>query len=91
MIVAFEGAGTEDVFNGLDTRRARQISPASIWTVARRKLDMLDSAAVLNDLAVPPGNRLERLAGDRSGQYSMRINEQYRICFLWTDAGPDQV
>ena len=91
MIVAFEGAGTEDVFNGLDTRRARRSCPASIWTVARRKLDMLDSAAVLNDLAVPPGNRLERLAGDRSGQYSMRINEQYRICFLWTDAGPDQV
>ncbi len=91
MIVAFEGAGTEDVFNGLDTRRGRRSCPASIWTVARRKLDMLDSAAVLNDLAVPPGNRLERLAGDRSGQYSMRINEQYRICFLWTDAGPDQV
>ena len=79
------------MFNGRDTRRARQSCPASIWTVARRKLDMLDSAAVLNDLAVPPGNRLERLAGERSGQYSIRINEQYRICFLWTDAGPDQV
>ena len=91
MIVAFDGIGAENVFNGRDTRRARQSCPASIWTVARRKLDMLDSAAVLNDLAVPPVNRLERLAGDRSGQYSMRINEQYRICFLWTDAGPDQV
>ena len=91
MIVAFDGIGAENVFNGRDTRRARQSCPASIWTVARRKLDMLDSAAVLNDLAVPPGNRLERLAGDRSGQYSIRINEQYRICFLWTDAGPDQV
>ena len=55
------------------------------------KLDMLDSAAVLNDLAVPPGNRLERLAGDRRGQHSIRINDQYRICFRWTDAGPDQV
>ncbi len=52
---------------------------------------MLDSAAVLNDLAVPPGNRLERLSGDRIGQHSIRINEQYRICFRWTDAGPDQV
>lgn len=91
MIVAFDGIGAENVFNGRDTRRARQSCPASIWTVARRKLDMLDSAAVLNDLAVTPGNRLERLAGDRSGQYSIRINEQYRICFLWTDAGPDQV
>ena len=52
---------------------------------------MLDSVAVLNDLAVPPGNRLERLSGDRIGQHSIRINEQYRICFRWTDAGPDQV
>lgn len=91
MIVTFEAAGTEDVFNGRDTRRARRCCPASIWSVARRKLDMLDSAAVLNDLAVPPGNRLERLSGDRIGQHSIRINEQYRICFRWTDAGPDQV
>ena len=52
---------------------------------------MLDSAAVLGDLAVPPGNRLERLAGDRRGQHSVRINDQYRICFRWTDAGADQV
>lgn len=52
---------------------------------------MLDSAAVLNDLAVPPGNRLERLAGNRRGQHSIRINDQYRICFRWTDAGPDRV
>lgn len=52
---------------------------------------MLDSAAVLTDLAVPPGNRLEALAGDRSGQHSIRINDQYRICFCWTDAGPDDV
>ena len=81
MIVAFEDPGTEDMFNGRDTRRARQCCPASIWRVARSKLDMLDSAAVLNDLALPPGNRLERLAGDRSGQHSIRINEHYRICF----------
>jgi len=91
MIVGFEDAGTEDVFNGRDTRRARRCCPASVWSVARRKLDMVDSAAVLNDLAVPPGNRLERLAGDRRGQHSIRINDQYRICFRWTDAGPDQV
>lgn len=91
MIVAFVATGTEDVFNGRDTRRARRCCPASIWSVARRKLDMLDSAAVLNDLAVPPGNRLERLSGDRVGQHSIRINAQYRICFRWTDAGPDRV
>lgn len=52
---------------------------------------MLDSAGVLTDLAVPPGNRLERLTGDRSGQHSIRINDQYRICFRWTDAGPGHV
>ncbi len=52
---------------------------------------MLDSAVVLGDLAVPPGNRLERLSGDRSGQHSIRINDQYRICFVWTDAGPRDV
>ena len=52
---------------------------------------MLDSAVVLSDLAAPPGNRLERLAGDRRGQHSIRINDQYRICFVWTDAGPDEV
>ena len=52
---------------------------------------MLDAAEVLADLRVPPGNRLEKLAGDRAGQYSIRINEQWRICFRWTDAGPEDV
>ena len=91
MIVSFVGDGAEDLFNGRDTRRARRTCPVAIWNVARRKLDMLDSAADLQDLAVPPGNRLEALTGDRNGQFSIRINDQYRICFVWTDAGPDQV
>ena len=52
---------------------------------------MLDAAEILADLRVPPGNRLEKLAGDRAGQYSIRINQQWRICFLWTDAGPENV
>ena len=91
MIVTFREGGTEDVFDGRDSRRARRTYPPAIWRVARRKLDMLDSAVVLSDLAAPPGNRLERLAGDRSGQYSIRINDQYRICFVWTDAGPEEV
>ena len=56
-----------------------------------RKIDQLDSATKLADMSVPPGNRLERLRGDRAGQHSIRINEQYRICFLWTEAGPDAV
>ena len=52
---------------------------------------MLDAAVVLADLRVPPGNRLEKLAGDRAGQYSIRVNQQWRICFRWTDAGPEDV
>jgi proteic killer suppression protein len=52
---------------------------------------MLDAAEILADLRVPPGNRLEKLAGDRAGQYSIRVNQQWRICFRWTDAGPEDV
>ena len=52
---------------------------------------MLDAAEILADLRVPPGNRLEKLAGDRAGQYSVRVNQQWRICFRWTDAGPEDV
>jgi len=52
---------------------------------------MLDAAAILADLRVPPGNRLEKLTGDRTGQYSIRVNQQWRICFRWTDAGPEVV
>ncbi|MGB0561780.1 MAG: type II toxin-antitoxin system RelE/ParE family toxin [Spirulinaceae cyanobacterium] len=57
----------------------------SLWTVARRKLDQIDSATDLQDLKIPPNNRLETLKGDRAGQYSIRINRQYRICFQWAD------
>ena len=59
--------------------------PASLWRVALRKLVMLDDAAELSDLMVPPGNRLEALHGDRRGQHSIRINDQYRVCFIWRD------
>jgi len=59
--------------------------------VARRKLDMLDAARSLADLRAPPGNRLEALAGDRAGAYSIRINQQWRVCFTWTGDGPDRV
>ena len=63
----------------------------AIESVARRKLAMLDAAVVLRDLATPPGNHLEALRGDRAGQHSIRINQQYRICFVWTDEGPANV
>ncbi|MCC8363553.1 type II toxin-antitoxin system RelE/ParE family toxin [Lysobacter sp. A6] len=63
----------------------------AIASVAMRKLAMLNAAAVLDDLRVPPGNRLEALRGNRAGQHSIRINDQFRICFAWTDAGPTSV
>ena len=91
MIVSFGNRGTEDVFNGDNTKSARQLCPRDLWGIAARKLDQLDSAARLDDLMVPPGNRLEKLAGDREGQYGIRINDQYRICFKWDDRGPLQV
>lgn len=59
--------------------------------VAKRKLDMVDAADTLDDLRVPPGNRLEPLKGSRKGQHSIRINDQWRVCFRWTDSGPESV
>jgi len=91
MILAFKDRGTEDIFNGQRSKAARKSCPHSLWRVATRKLDQVDSVTALNELRIPPGNRLEALVGDRKGQHSIRINDQYRICFVWTDAGPNQV
>lgn len=91
MIRSFRDAGTEDVFNGTDSQRARRACPQQLWPVARRKLDLLDSAGHLDDLRDPPGHRLEALRGDRRGRYSVRVNRQYRICFRWTSLGPEEV
>lgn len=91
MIRSFSDQGTEDVFYGRSTKSARKGCPQSAWNVAVRKLDLLDSAAELTDLRVPPGNRLEALSGNRKGQHSIRINQQYRICFIWTVEGPEKV
>jgi len=91
MIRTFRDPGAEDVFNARDSKRARRSCPASIWLVARRKLELLDSAGALADLRVPPANRLEALKADRLGQHSIRVNDQYRICFVWTELGPAQV
>lgn len=91
MIQNFKTKGTEDIFNGIGSREARQTCPKVLWQVVVRKLDQLDSVEMLNELRIPPGNRLEQLSGARKGQYSTRINVQYRICFLWTGSGPDQV
>ncbi len=91
MIVSFRNRGTEDVFNNEDTKAARKTCPHSIWSVAQRKLEYLQAAGTLSDLKRPPKNKLEKLKGDRAGQHAIRINDQYRICFVWTDKGPREV
>ena len=91
MIQSFLDRGTEDLFNGANTKAARKACPQELWRLAARKLDLLDSVLSLQDLRVPPGNRLEALKGERQGQHSIRINAQYRICFTWTEGGPEDV
>ena len=91
MIHTFKNLGTEDIFNGKNIKAAQKLCPQNLWKIASRKLDQLDSVNALDQLRIPPGNRLEALAGDRQGQYSIRINNQYRICFVWRDNEPDQV
>ena len=91
VIRSFKDQGTDDIFNGKNTKDARRSCPQNLWVVAARKLDQLDSAGSLEDLRLPPGNRLEALSGDRDGQYSIRINDQYRVCFVWRDNEPNEV
>jgi proteic killer suppression protein len=91
MIRAFADQGTRDIFDGRRSKAARKACPIAVLPVAFRKLDQLNQAHVLTDLRAPPGNRLEKLRGYRRGQYSIRINEQYRICFRWTPQGPEDV
>jgi toxin HigB-1 len=86
MIVSFKDADTEVLAGGQRVRRFVHIE-----AVARRKLRQLQIAGRLDDLRIPPGNRLELLKGWRAGQYSIRINDQYRVCFRWTPAGPADV
>lgn len=86
MIQSFRCQDTAALFESGKTRRF-----AGIKSVAERKLQQLDSAVSLESLRAPPGNRLEALSGNRAGQHSIRINDQWRACFTWTDAGPAQV
>jgi len=86
VIISFRCSNTEAVANGQRVRRF-----VSIESVARRKLRQLQIAGRLEDLRVPPGNRLEALKGDRAGQHSIRVNDQFRVCFRWTDAGAEDV
>jgi proteic killer suppression protein len=91
VIASFRDEGTEDVFDGRDTKKARKACLQSLWRVARRKLDQINQSADLEDLRVPPGNRLEPLTGYREGQHSIRINDRYRACFTWMEGGAEEV
>ena len=84
MIADFADRGTEDIFNGRETKAARRTCPSNVWNVARRKLDQLNAATQLETLRMPPGNRLEVLKGDRAGEHAIRINDQFRLCFRWS-------
>jgi len=91
MIVSFRDQATEDIFNGFNSKVARKACPRTLWRVVARKLDQLDSVLLLEELKIPPGNRLESLSGDRAGEYSIRINDQYRCVFMWGETGPYNV
>jgi toxin HigB-1 len=84
---SFRDKDTEAIWRRQRSRNLDTTTQRAAW----RKLAMLDAAEALGDLRVPPGNRLEKLAGDRAGQYSIRINRQWRICFRWSEAGPEDV
>ena len=87
MIQSFKNSDTEKVWN----RERLKGFGTELQRSAHRKLLILDAAESINDLRVPPGNRLEALRGARSGQHSIRVNDQWRICFIWTDTGPTAV
>ena len=91
MIVDFYDKGTEDVYNGVNSRQARKILPVGLRRIALRKFYFLENAVDLEDLRMPPGNHLEILHGDRRGQHSIRINDRYRICFVWSGKGPKRL
>jgi proteic killer suppression protein len=84
MIISFADKGTEDIYNGMDSKAARRL-PRTIWKAARLRLDAMEAAKQLIDLRFPPGNRLESLKGNLSGYHSIRINDQYRIVFRWAN------
>ncbi|MCB4756918.1 MAG: type II toxin-antitoxin system RelE/ParE family toxin [Elusimicrobia bacterium] len=90
MIVGFGDQTTRDIYDGLDSKSAREI-PKIVWPQSRRKLDALSAAHELRDLSVPPGNRLKRLRGDLNDFYSIRVNDQYRVIFKWSEGNARDV
>jgi toxin HigB-1 len=91
VIRSFADTATADLFNGVDSVRARRACPSTLWAVVARKLTQLNRVRELRELAVPPNNRLKALQGARKGQHSIRINDQFRICFTWEDGYADDV
>jgi toxin HigB-1 len=91
LITSFFDRGTEDIFNRIPSREACATCPKEIWPVARRKLDQLNAAVSFDSLRIPPGNKLEALRGGRRGQSSIRIIDQYRVCFIWTPECAERV
>lgn len=83
MILSFTDQGTEDIYNGVNSKRGRNKLNSVLWEKAQTKLDMVNRAYRLDDLKIPPNNRLEKLEGDLAGKHSIRINDQYRIIFKW--------
>ncbi len=91
MIRTFANRATEDIYNGSSSPTARRTLPRQLVRAALRKLEQLDSVERQDDLRISPGDRLEALKGERKGQHSIRINEPYRVCFVWTESGPEEV
>jgi toxin HigB-1 len=91
VIQGFQDQGSADVYSDANTKAARGTLPRELWRIAQRKLQLLNRAVRLEDLRAPPANHLEALASNRKGQHSIRVNDQYRICFVWTSQGPTNV
>lgn len=83
----FRDRGTEDIYDGEPSRKARQKLPRELWETAQEKLDTVLAASAPSDLGSSPGNHLQKMRGAREGQWSIRINQQYRICFEWAAEG----
>ena len=91
MIKSFANDSTRDIFDGVNSKRARRILDQKLFLIARRKLDMIDASIDLNDLKLPPSNHLETLKGDLKGMNSIRINGKYRIVFRWSNRNAEEV
>jgi toxin HigB-1 len=91
MIQSFKSKGTEEIYNGDNTKAARQTLPTTLLERARELLDQLEAATQVGDMRLPTSNRLEKLSGDRSGRWSVRINQQYRVCFRFESGHASEV